>query len=354
MSEYQYYEFQAIDRPLTKDEMAELRGLSTRATITSTRFQNVYHFGDFRGDPHVLMERYFDAFDYVANWGTHQFMLRLPRQILDPETASRYATAEMAEVRVKGDHVILEFISRDEDGGEWEEGEVWLPSLLPLRADLAGGDLRSLYLGWLAGAEAGLLDDEDIEPPVPPGLGRLSAPLKSFAEFLRLDEDLLAVAASQSSDLQSAEPSRRELERWIAALPAPEKDALLLRAATGEAPQLGAELLRRFRQATAPPSSTLEAAGRTVGELLSAAEARTEARERAEAEREAQERARRERERAAYLADLATRQEETWREIEALAETKQPASYDEAARLVADLREVSARRDDRQPHPAAA
>ena len=32
MSEYQYYEFLAIDRPLTEDEMAELRALSTRAT----------------------------------------------------------------------------------------------------------------------------------------------------------------------------------------------------------------------------------------------------------------------------------------------------------------------------------
>jgi len=31
MSEYQYYEFLAIDRPLTADEMAELRALSTRA-----------------------------------------------------------------------------------------------------------------------------------------------------------------------------------------------------------------------------------------------------------------------------------------------------------------------------------
>jgi hypothetical protein len=33
MSEYQYYEFQAIDRPLTKSEMADLRSYSTRALI---------------------------------------------------------------------------------------------------------------------------------------------------------------------------------------------------------------------------------------------------------------------------------------------------------------------------------
>ena len=35
MSEYQYYEFRAIDRPLDEDERDELRALSTRAEITS-------------------------------------------------------------------------------------------------------------------------------------------------------------------------------------------------------------------------------------------------------------------------------------------------------------------------------
>ncbi len=66
MSEYQYYEFRAIDRPLTAEELGELRRLSTRAKITPIRFVNVYHFGDFRGDPLALMEQYFDAFVYVA------------------------------------------------------------------------------------------------------------------------------------------------------------------------------------------------------------------------------------------------------------------------------------------------
>lgn len=42
MSEYQYYEFAAIDRPLTKTEMAELQAVSTRAAITSYSFSNHY------------------------------------------------------------------------------------------------------------------------------------------------------------------------------------------------------------------------------------------------------------------------------------------------------------------------
>lgn len=40
MSEYQYYEFQAIDRPLREADQAALRALSTRARITATSFTN--------------------------------------------------------------------------------------------------------------------------------------------------------------------------------------------------------------------------------------------------------------------------------------------------------------------------
>jgi hypothetical protein len=61
VSEYQYYEFLAIDRPLTEDEMGELRKLSARATITPVSFANEYYWGDFKGDPEKLMQRYFDA-----------------------------------------------------------------------------------------------------------------------------------------------------------------------------------------------------------------------------------------------------------------------------------------------------
>jgi hypothetical protein len=44
VSEYQYYEFVALDRPLTPAEMVELRSISTRAQITPTRFFNEYHW----------------------------------------------------------------------------------------------------------------------------------------------------------------------------------------------------------------------------------------------------------------------------------------------------------------------
>ncbi len=44
MSEYQYYEFQALDKPLTKQQQKELRSLSSRAEITATSFVNEYNY----------------------------------------------------------------------------------------------------------------------------------------------------------------------------------------------------------------------------------------------------------------------------------------------------------------------
>jgi hypothetical protein len=79
----------------------------------------------------------------------------------------------------------------EEEGGDWAEGEGQLSSLISVRSELARGDLRALYLGWLLCVQNGDLDDDEIEPPVPAGLGQLSASLSSFAEFLQIGADLM-------------------------------------------------------------------------------------------------------------------------------------------------------------------
>jgi len=76
VSEYQYYEFAALDHALDRRQQSELRAISTRALITPTGFVNTYEWGDLKADPRRLVERYFDAFLYLANWGTHRLMLR--------------------------------------------------------------------------------------------------------------------------------------------------------------------------------------------------------------------------------------------------------------------------------------
>ena len=102
MSEYQYYEFRAVDRPLNQKEMDALRALSTRAEITPTSFTNEYNYGDFRGKPETLMERYFDAFVYVANWGTRRLMFRIPRRFLDADVVACYVDDEAFSLRATG------------------------------------------------------------------------------------------------------------------------------------------------------------------------------------------------------------------------------------------------------------
>jgi len=347
MSEYQYYEFQAIDRSLTEKEMRELRAYSTRATITPTRFVNHYEWGSFKGNPAVWIEKYFDAFFYFANWRTYELMFRLARRALDLEQAKQYCRGGVARARSKGDFVILEFLPEDEQSGDGsDDGSGWLSSLLPLRADLINGDFRMLYLAWLLSAQVGELDDETPEPPVPPGLGTLAAPLEAFAEFLQLDRDLIAAAAA-GSPAEAEAVSDADVARWVAALPEAEKTAWLVRLASGQEAHLRAELLKTLRASQgrigAPAGQP-----RSVGELLGAAERLAEARQQREAERAARERVRREQEasaaRESHLASLAKREPDAWRQVDALIATKRPGDYEKAVQLLKDLADLGEKR----------
>jgi hypothetical protein len=349
MSEYQYYEFQAIDRPLTREQMDELRSYSTRARITRTSFVNDYSWGDLKGDPDAWMEKYFDAFFYYANWGTHVLKLRLSSRLLDLKTAQEYCAGESAAAWGSRGNVILSFDSEDEEGGDWVEEEDLLSSLIPVRAELAHGDLRALYLGWLLCAQNNELDDEDIEPAVPPGLGQLDASLTSFAEFLRIDGDLLDVAAEASAAIGDTHLSPDEARAWVAGLPAKEKDDMLAKLIADENLTLVTELGRRFHSTRAGAGPKPSAARRTVGELLQTAEARAEERRQAEARKRKEEAERRQREaaiaRAKYLDSLAARQPQLWARVENLIAETKPKSYEQAIKLLVDLRDLAQREE---------
>ena len=277
MSEYQYYEFLAVDHPLTSAEQAEVRALSTRARITATSFTNEYHWGDFRGDSRQLMQRYYDAHLYLANWGTHRIMLRIPCRLLDPDVAEQYLVDDKVTAWASGEHLILELTSEDETG-DWVEGaEESLSAIAGVRTELAAGDLRSLYLAWLSAygrwehdEDAFDYEEEDeLEPPVPAGLGSLTGPQQALADFLRLDPDLLAVAAEASPALPTAQDDPRALAVWIGDLPPDEKDTLLLRVVRDQAARVRMELLRRYRGE--PGLDRGRRPHRTVAELLDGA-----------------------------------------------------------------------------------
>jgi hypothetical protein len=316
VSEYQYYEFRAVDRPLEERALRTLRALSSRAEITPTSFVNTYKWGDFKGDPDALMENCFDAFVYVANWGTRRFVLRLPGRLLTRQLLAPYCGGESLRAHKAGEFAVIHFCRQDDGGEEEEEGEGWMASLIQLRADLLRGDHRCLYVGWLCCAQNEELDDDEIEPPVPPGLKAVSRSLEAFVEFMGIDSELLDIAASASAQPKTP-PSRDELTAWIQALPEQDKDALLVDAALNAASETGVEILRRFdlSQKNSPPAEA-QPKRRTVGELLAAARKLSEKKARLASERQAAARARKEREaakaRARYLDQLARKGQATW------------------------------------------
>lgn len=181
----------------------------------------------------------------------------------------------------------------------------------------------------------------------PPGLGKLTAPLEAFVAFLRIDRDLLEVGAARSPDAPAA-ASAAEVERWVTGLPEREKSRLLVRLIEEGEAHLRAELLRRFRGCRAVSPRQGGQGRRTTRELLEVATQRAEERHRKEAERAARGRARREREaaraRECHLARLAERETEAWGKVDALIATKQPGGYDEAVKLLGDLRELGVRK----------
>lgn len=244
MSEYQCYEFLAIDRPLTAKEQRELREISTRAEISSTRFWNDYQWGDLKADPRKLLVNYFDVHYYFANWGTRVLMMRMPASQVEFAKLKPNLTGEGARVSKAGKYVVAEFWADDEEQRDEDPSDSGqLAELAPLRSQLQNGDLRGAYLGWLAGV-ARDADDAAVEPPVPAGLGNLDGPLSALADLLGLDDALLAAAAGASASVSFDAKAARE---WLKKQPASMKERLLLRAMQTPAVSVGAELNSAFR-----------------------------------------------------------------------------------------------------------
>ena len=343
MSEYQYYEFQAIDRPLGEADREALRALSTRARITATSFTNSYQWGDFKGDPAKLMERWFDLHLYLANWGTRRLMIRLPKRLVDRRLLDGVlGKVDCAELRAAGENVVLDIMREEVEAEDWDDDSGWLAALAPLRAEVLAGDLRLFYLLWLTAVEADDLEADEAEPM--PGIGPLTPALEAFTEFFGLDPDLVEAAAERSAPAMPRAASSGAVQKIIAALSDREKTAMLSRLFDGD-PHVAAELRAALRDRLAAEAGVPPAASRTVGELRARARAIGLARERDAAEKAAAERKRQvraaEKARRARLDAIARRGEGVWREVEAEIERRNPAGYDKAASLLSDLRALA-------------
>ncbi|MCC3439300.1 hypothetical protein [Microcoleus sp. PH2017_05_CCC_O_A] len=348
MSEYQYYEFQSVDRRLTQSEQEAISKLSSRAQISSSKAIFVYNYGDLPGNEKQLLIKYFDAMFYIANWGSLQLMFRFPKGLIDIELMRKYCVEDIVEVSEINNFVVLEISINEEEGfNGWIEGEGNLSSLIGLRQEILQGDYRLLYLAWLKGITyLDELDDEDedddeeneddendeegLEPPVPPNFGKLSSSLQAFIDIFEVDEHLLKAAISASV----AKPSIPEssIKEAIKKLNRSEVDTFLLRLLKGES-NLSIELSKKLsgmievRQEENPNK-------RTIRQLLASAEKE----EKKEEERRGQEA------KAARIRDLealAKRETAAWEDIDALIQKGTSSSYDEVVLLLLKLQDLA-------------
>ncbi|MCC5899842.1 MAG: hypothetical protein JJU32_18225 [Phormidium sp. BM_Day4_Bin.17] len=338
MSEYQYYEFQALDRALTPQEQKTLQDLSSRAHVTPHRACFLYNYSDFGGDPEALLAKYFDAMLYIANWGTWQVMFRLPKALVDPAWFKPYEIEDAIAVSTTADHLILNIEIHEEEGMTgWVEGEGWLPRLLPLRDDLLAGDLRFLYLAWLRICPNLIAygeDEDPIEPSLPPNLKTLTPPLKAFVELVELDPDLVTAAAEASPSQQPAPAP--DLEELLPRLTEAERQEFLLKLVRRE-PHVDRQLINRLKELAGEHSASpldSDQERRHFSQLVAIAED-------VEVKRKQKEREAAKKKRIKELEDLAPRADQTWDRVLYLIGRKQGYAYDEATQLLGDLRDLA-------------
>lgn len=188
-----------------------------------------------------------------------------------------------------------------------------------------------------------------LEPPVPPGLSDLSAPLQSFVDFLGVDEDLIAAAAERSLPGAVLSLSRQDIVRWLAQFSVADKDAVLTSLLEGDDPHAVVSFRQRaFRDIRgAEPTGSRDRRDnqRNVAALLARADEIAEARMHKEAEQRAREKAQREREQAEkrqlYWNSLVGKEQALWAKVEQLIAMRLAKSYDEAISLLRDLHDLA-------------
>ena len=350
MSEYQYFEFAAIDRPLTDGEMAALRAVSTRAVITPSGFVNHYEWGGLKADPLDWMRRYFDAFVYLADWAHCRFALRLPRDMFGKAELKPFGVKQSLTIDASEDHWILDWSldgSDNYDRFAEDDGRGWMGRLVPLRDELIRGDQRSLYLGWLAGAAKGEVPETTLEPTVPAGLSQLSAAQNALAAFLEIDADIIAAAAIGSADASDRPES---VDAWLQSLSPDELRSMLKSIVRADRPNPQREVASRYRawHRQHAPQTAPEARRRSVAELRSLAVPAGEERRRRDALAREQQAAARRTQRDAQLRLLMSDVDKRWLALHQQAERGSASAYEQAVRALSDLAEAYAIVSDRK------
>ena len=335
MSEYQYYEWQSVDRVLTPQEQINVEDLSSHIEVSASRAVVTYHWSDFRHNPKQVLLDYFDAYLYFANWGSLHLMFRFPKGLVDNSAIAPYCDYEFISFEPSGNYDVLDLnfhSDGDYPGDGWMEAERGLSGFIRLRDDLIAGDYRLLYLAWLRSTtmyepyedegEHASANNNELEPPVPAGLNKLSPGLQYFVTVFEVDVHLIQAAAKRSDNVSKA--PKIDYRALASQLSRKESDTFLADLAEGK-PGTAVVLRKRLsaflhQQATAPYEKP-----RSIQQLRNRAAQMEDAEKKrlAEAARKKH---------IAEMNSLAQREEQAWEAVDQLlSEGRKIASvYDNA------------------------
>lgn len=146
MSEYQYYEFCSISKPLTREARDEMASLSSRANIGTHNVSYLYNYGDFRGNSNKLLLKHCDVFFYISNFGTIRLTFKYNIAQIDMNEIQKYCIEDTIDCEQYGQDILLDITIQNEDGFGWTEGEGLLSDLLPLYDEIKDKNYQFLRI----------------------------------------------------------------------------------------------------------------------------------------------------------------------------------------------------------------
>lgn len=354
MSEYQYHEWQTIDRVLTPQEQMDVENLSSHIEVSASQAVVTYHWSDFRHNPKQVLIDYFDAYFYCANWGSLQLMFRFPKGLVDKSAVAPYCNSELISFGSVGEYDILDLSFHADGyypGDGWMEAERGLSGFIRLRDDLIEGDYRLLYLTWLRAMnmhdpyldEAGNANtnNNELEPPVPAGLNKLSPGLQYFITVFEVDLHLIQAAAERSDPLSKA--NKIDYRTLVSQLPRTEADTFLADMAEGKSGT--AAVLRKRLAGFLPQEKSIQNEQPRSMQRLRNHAVQLEEAERKRLAEEARKK------HIAEMNALARREEQAWEEVDQLLSKgrKIASVYDNATEQLKKLAQLA---EFKNAHPA--
>ena len=341
MSEYQYYEFQAIDKPFTDAEMKVINTWSSRANVSRRRASFEYSYADFPQSIEKVTAQYFDVAYYIANWGTKHLLFRFPIDLVDFDELKAFSyNSEHQDQYIKVDkqekYIVLDiYFNPSEPNDTWIEADD-LSDVSPIRAAILAGDYRALFAFWLKIRGEDYEDNDEIEDDfkiplnfIPPNLNKRNKALDNFIDFFEIDIDWV-IAASEYSKI--SKKKTEDFAKKIKALSSTTKDNYLLRLLNGES-NLGLLLKKELSKSTDKKEAESQESI-SFSELFEDAEVK-------EQQRRQRMTIQKEKERIARLENLVNRKKEIKKTLEEYIDKASGKSYVYAMEGILELQEAA-------------